>query len=196
MLAVTVSRVVDGDTVHVRAVDGDGALVKVRLQGIDAPELAQAYGTQARNELALLLADAQQQVAMVVHGTDRYRRTLGTLYAASVNVNLQMIRRGAAWHYVQYFDSAEYAAVEAEARAKRAGLWSSTPAAVAPWEWRRERRQRNARLRALSCETCGQLAEYTELGRQTAFCGVECAALHWGVSPRQVEKQALAGAPQ
>ena len=62
----------DGDTL--RVLDAAGTQHKVRLQGIDAPETKQAFGTKARNRLAdLTLGKA---VTVRVHGRDRYGRTL------------------------------------------------------------------------------------------------------------------------
>ncbi|HSW20716.1 MAG TPA: hypothetical protein VLJ86_26060, partial [Ramlibacter sp.] len=43
----TVTHVTDGDTVWVRPASG-GAPIAVRLQGLDAPEICQAHGLQAR----------------------------------------------------------------------------------------------------------------------------------------------------
>ena len=61
--------IADGDTISVLR---EGKAVKVRLHGVDTPEKAQAYGTQARK----LTSDMafQQVVAVVIRATDRYGR--------------------------------------------------------------------------------------------------------------------------
>jgi endonuclease YncB( thermonuclease family) len=141
---VSVEKIVDGDTAHVRRVD-TGELLKVRFQGIDAPEKRQPGGMEARAQLVELLTGADlRQVLLREHGRDKYRRVLGTLYVSHVsanpllNVNLEMVRRGYAWHYRQYSDDAELAAAEQEARAAGRGIFAHD--AQAPWEWRRARR--------------------------------------------------------
>ncbi len=62
----------DGDTL--RVVDGTGGNHAVRLQGIDAPETSQPFGTKSRNRLAALAMGKRATVA--VTGTDRYGRLL------------------------------------------------------------------------------------------------------------------------
>ena len=121
----------DGDTL--RVLDAAGTQHKVRLQGIDAPETKQAFGTKARNRLAdLTLGKA---VTVRVHGRDRYGRTLGTVEAAGQDANRQMVADGMAWHYVEYSKDAGLAQAEREARAAHRGLWADK-APVSPWEWR------------------------------------------------------------
>jgi len=63
----------DGDTITV--LDADKKQHKIRLAGIDAPELKQAFGTRARQNLATLVH--QQDVRVEWDKTDRYRRTVG-----------------------------------------------------------------------------------------------------------------------
>ena len=121
----------DGDTL--RVLDAAGTQHKVRLQGIDAPETKQAFGTKARNRLAdLTLGKA---VTVRVHGRDRYGRTLGTVEAAGQDANRQMVADGMAWHYVEYSTDAGLAQAERDARAAGRGLWADK-APVAPWDWR------------------------------------------------------------
>ena len=108
----------DGDTVT--CLDEQGRPQKIRLQGIDAPETKQAFGTKARNRLAdLTLGKA---VTVRVHGRDRYGRTLGTVEAAGQDVNRQMVADGFAWHYVEYSKDAGLARAERDARAAHRGL--------------------------------------------------------------------------
>jgi endonuclease YncB( thermonuclease family) len=121
----------DGDTL--RVLDAAGTQHKVRLQGIDAPETKQAFGTKARNRLADLTMG--KAVTVRVHGRDRYGRTLGTVEAAGQDANRQMVADGLAWHYVEYSKDAGLAAAEREARAAGRGLWADK-APVAPWKWR------------------------------------------------------------
>lgn len=129
----------DGDTV--RAIDGEQIEHRVRLAGIDAPELGQAYGRVARDRLRELVL--RQRVQVQVHDRDRYGRDLATLEAAGQEVNRQLVAEGLAWHFTRYSDDEDLAAAEAAARAARRGLWADAEP-VAPWQWRASEADRKA----------------------------------------------------
>lgn len=63
----------DGDTITV--LDDSKQQHKVRLEGIDAPESAQAFGTQAKKSLSDLVFG--RTVTVANSKTDRYGRVLG-----------------------------------------------------------------------------------------------------------------------
>jgi endonuclease YncB( thermonuclease family) len=89
--AEIVGRVVgipDGDTLTVLA-DGNRQ-TKVRLAEFDTPESGQPYGSRARQILSDLAFGKSVQV--VVQDTDRYGRTVGRVYAGSLDVNAEMVR--------------------------------------------------------------------------------------------------------
>ena len=154
-----VARVVDGDTIAV----GD---LRVRLEGIDAPEASQTCltrlgqpwpcGTKATNELARLVDG--RQVRCEDRGLDKYNRTLGICFLGSLDINAEMVRRGFAWAFVKYSNA--YVAVEAEARAAKAGIWEgdATPA----WDFRAGRWQ-TAEIKAP--EGCAIKGNVTANGR-------------------------------
>lgn len=127
-----VVRIADGDTITV--LDAANAQHKVRLQGIDAPERGQPFGTKAREGLAAMVMGK----AVTVHddGKDKYGRTLGRIEIEGRDVNRQMVADGLAWHYVKFSRDARLAAAERDARAARRGLWADA-APVPPWEWRK-----------------------------------------------------------
>lgn len=150
-----VTRVADGDTMTVR--NQDGAIHKIRMHAIDAPELKQAGGEQARTWLTQQVLD--KNVKIVVNNTDRYQRQVAKvvlpvdgceqrLCEGEVDINLQAIESGHAWWYRDYSRSQSsedrllYEAAEDQARNARKGLWKQT-APLAPWQWRTE--QRNQR---------------------------------------------------
>lgn len=125
--------VTDGDTATV-LVDGNRQ-VKVRFDGIDAPERSQDYGQRAKQKLSDLIYG--KQVRVVISDIDKYGRSVGTVYVGSINTNLEMVRSGLAWHYKQYApNNIELANAEKTAKSSKAGLWAHdnpTP----PWEYRR-----------------------------------------------------------
>ena len=67
-----IKKVVDGDTVHVYS---KGETLKVRLLEIDAPEMNQPYGKEAKQYLEELLIEGL--VDLDISGTDIYKRKLG-----------------------------------------------------------------------------------------------------------------------
>jgi endonuclease YncB( thermonuclease family) len=126
--------VTDGDTIQ--AMRG-GKAAKIRLNGIDAPESAQAYGQKAKDYLAALCFGAVVRIA--VRDVDRYGRLVGDVYSAKgAWLNLALVRAGLAWHYKAYSRDRTLAAAELAARTGRLGLWRDK-APVAPWDWRRRK---------------------------------------------------------
>lgn len=105
--------IIDGDTV--RLADGE----RLRLKGIDAPELSQPGGEEARVQLFLLLEAGNLRVALT--GQDKYGRMVGTIYQGKLNVNKAMVMTGFARG--DRF-SKSYLWQEFMARINRTGLWS------------------------------------------------------------------------
>ena len=131
-----VDHVDDGDTLSVRA---GGQVFRIRLAGVDAPEFGQRFGLEARNRLRALVFDRQVEVRAT--GVDQYGRLLACPVVDAQNVCETMVAEGWAWQYRQYSNDQGLAALEAQARAARRGLWSD-PDARPPWERRAEERQR------------------------------------------------------
>jgi endonuclease YncB( thermonuclease family) len=129
----------DGDTLTVLV---DRRQVKVRLKDIDAPEIGQPFGRNARQSLSDLCFG--KLAAIEIRGRDRYRRTIAQVTCSGTDANAEQVRRGLAWTYARFTrrDSPLFE-VEREARAGRRGLWTD-PAPVAPWDWRRNGRQPRA----------------------------------------------------
>ena len=76
-------------------------------------------------------------------GTDRYGRTIGTVFVGEKNVNLMLVEAGYAWHYVQFAkDKKEYADAEASAKKARRGLWADTAPPVPPWDYRKAKKSK------------------------------------------------------
>jgi endonuclease YncB( thermonuclease family) len=115
-----VSHVTDGDTVWVRPANG-GPPQQIRIDGIDAPEICQPYGGQARDALASHLL--QRRVTVITRGADNFQRTMARIQLGHQDTGAWMVSRGHAWSYRFRSDPGPYAREEARARARRAGLW-------------------------------------------------------------------------
>ena len=123
--ATVVERVVDGDTLVV----GEE---RVRLHGIDAPELDQPQGPAARR--ALIELAAGQPVDCERLDTDRYGRAVAWCRTPDgTDLGGWLVARGLALAYRRYSD--EYVDEETAARRARRGVWAGD--FVPPWEWRR-----------------------------------------------------------
>ncbi|MEI6065021.1 MAG: thermonuclease family protein, partial [Pseudanabaena sp. ELA748] len=117
-----VIHIIDGDTVSMRL--DNGKRYKVRLANIDAPELAQDYGTESREALKNLLGSKSVRLLIdSANAFDKYGRLIAELHTAQHNVNLELVRIGAAWCYGRYCSDLEYLNAENEARDIRSGLW-------------------------------------------------------------------------
>lgn len=117
------------------AIDGDTLVItgrKLRLQGIDAPELHQKCtrhgqpwhcGYDSTAYLAKLVAGD----VTICHFTalDKYKRPLVDCEAGGVNLAEAMVGSGMATAYHRYHPAAEIVAAETSARQARAGLWES-----------------------------------------------------------------------
>ncbi len=132
--------VTDGDTIRVMR---SGREVRVRLDGIDAPERNQDFGTQAKKFASSLVFG--RQVRVEDKGEDRYGRTLGIVFVGKINVNEELVKNGYAWWYRHYApNNRRLELLERQARDAGKGLWSQ-PNPIPPWEFRREERRYRGR---------------------------------------------------
>ncbi len=127
-----VSHVTDGDTLWVRPA-GDRPPVQVRMQGLDAPEICQAFGTQARDALAARVL--HRTVRVSTRARDKYQRSVGSVSLEGQDVGAWLVQRGYAWSTRYRGRSGPYAQEEAQARQGRVGLWAA--GAVEPRVFRR-----------------------------------------------------------
>ncbi len=139
---VTLVSVGDGDTI--RITDKGGNKVTIRLACIDAPETSQ--GTSGRWSTETLKALIQgKPISLQTQIKDRYGRTVAEIYQGSTNVNLQMVKLGAAFVYRQYLkqcDSDAYLKGENAARERNLGVWGTHKVDLKPWDYRRARRSK------------------------------------------------------
>jgi micrococcal nuclease len=132
-----VTHVTDGDTVWIElgaaAPGRPSGRIKVRIEGIDAPESCQAWGLQAREALRERLLGRAVQVQL--HRQDVYARWLGQLRHEGEDVGAWMVARGHAWSYRYRHGRGPYEPEEAQARTEGRGLFSQ-PAPIPPAAFR------------------------------------------------------------
>ncbi|MFO7541666.1 MAG: thermonuclease family protein [Thiobacillus sp.] len=129
--------VIDGDTVlfkpdHARA--GSRAFQKIRLADIDAPEQNQPHGDAATRVLTELVLKKRVEIDTVA--TDGYGRKVAQIQVGALQVNTELVRRGAAWASTRHRRKPALTAAQHEARHARLGLWAETDP-TPPWVWRR-----------------------------------------------------------
>lgn len=133
--------VADGDTITV--LDANKTQHKIRLQGIDAPEKAQAFGEKSKQALHGLVHGKTVQVAFTKQ--DKYGRIVGKVFLDTQDICHQQIKSGLAWHYKKYqneqplADRDAYSASELTAKSQQLGLWSE-PQPMPPWDFRKKDR--------------------------------------------------------
>lgn len=115
-----VSRVIDGDTFVIASGQ------RVRLIGIDTPEVNQPYYFEAKQKLANLVANKEVELEKDVSETDKYGRLLCYVYIDAIFVNAELVKQGYARVFT-YPPDVKYAQLfvnlEREARIKNRGLW-------------------------------------------------------------------------
>jgi micrococcal nuclease len=129
--------IMDGDTFKLLTTDNQQ--VKIRLNGIDAPEKGQDYSKNSKDFLAKRLQAAP--IRVVAKGKDKYGRIIGDVYTGNGQlVNLELVKAGLAWHFLKYSHDPQLAAAELEARQHKTGLWQQ-PEPIAPWDYRKRKRK-------------------------------------------------------
>ncbi len=115
-----VTSVVDGDTVDVRL--ADGTAMRVRLEGIDAPERGAPFSAQARSAARVSLFD--KPVSLRATDVDKYGRLVARITANGRDSSLDLVRAGLACHYTRYSSDAALATAQIEARRQGVGFWA------------------------------------------------------------------------
>ena len=131
-------RIIDGDTIEI-------AGRKIRLHGMDAPEMRQyctrsdgrrwACGRQAARMLGNIIG--WRKVACEKVTTDRYHRIVAICRAGNDDIGARMVAGGWAVAYIRY--SRIYASLETQARNRGRGLWSGGFTLPETWRHRRSR---------------------------------------------------------
>ena len=129
----TVVAVHDGDTITVRSTE----TVKIRLDGVDAPELKQPHGQASKQALSGLVFG--KTVEVIPKNKDRYGRTVAQIKANGLDINNEMVRTGAVWWYEQYarHDTVKQQ-LQSDAQAAKIGLWADK-LPQPPWDFRKKK---------------------------------------------------------
>lgn len=120
-----VTYVGDGDTVWIE-VDRNAKPLKLRFSGLDAPEICQAWGPQARDALKAKLL--KQTVSVDTKARDDYARAVGRIEHRGEDVGAWLVSNGHAWSYAYQRRAAPYAQELAAAQNARRGLWANASA--------------------------------------------------------------------
>ena len=139
---IGIPKVVDGDTIHIKS-------YKIRLEGIDAPEMRQKckkpflqimffnfqkdYDCGLISKKKLIQKIGNKPVKCILLGKDRYKRYLAKCLKDSLDLNRWMVRNGYAVAYRKY--SKLYILDENFAKQEKLGLWKGT--FVKPEKWRK-----------------------------------------------------------
>ena len=131
---ITITKVTDGDSLRA----GD---IRIRLHGIDAPEMRQICehisryncGEAARDYLANAIGENATLTCQHLD-TDRYGRYVMRCFYRGIDINAAMVRSGWAVAYRRY--SRDYIADETDAKSAKRGLWAGK--FEMPEAWRRK----------------------------------------------------------
>lgn len=128
-----VTRIIDGDTIEVTL---NNSPMTVRLNGIDAPESEQMFGSRARqicSELAL-----GKMVGLILMERERYNRIVADVVLPDGrNLSHELVRGGAAWWFRRYAaHDTKLRVLEEQARDDKRGLWADL-SPMPPWEYRK-----------------------------------------------------------
>jgi len=124
----------DGDTIDL--LDRDQKYT-IRLDGIDAPEIDQAFGQSAKKFTTDLCLGAV--VTADISSKDKYGRGIAIVTLPdSTCLNEALLAAGLAWHYKLFNMDRTYAELEKSAKEKKLGLWDDENP-TSPWKYRNKK---------------------------------------------------------
>jgi len=130
-----VIKIVDGDTYDILI---NGKQLRIRMDGIDAPERGQPYSKISKEYLGRLCDG--ETIRLEIKSKDRFGRTVAKSWVSgNRELGAEMIRAGMAWHFKKYSDDIRLGRLEQQARQERVGLWAD-PKPIAPWDYRKMKR--------------------------------------------------------
>jgi micrococcal nuclease len=130
--ATIVTRVIDGDTFEIETGE------KVRLIGINAPEISDIFGFESKEYLIKLIEgkDVDLQSDNLSSKTDRYNRLLRYVILNGEDINHKLILDGYAFAYLKYkFEKSEfYKDAQLIALNNEFGMWNKSVSYSKPKE--------------------------------------------------------------
>ena len=142
---IGISKVIDGDTIHINN-------FKIRLEGIDAPEMRQKckkeflkisstigfifykdYNCGEVSKKKLKDKIKESEIKCISSSKDRYKRHIATCFKGQTNLNQWMVRNGYAIAYRRY--NKKYIPDEDFAKENKLGLWKGK--FMDPEKWRK-----------------------------------------------------------
>lgn len=161
-----VIRVDDGDTFELLI--ENNKTIKIRMEGIDAPERGMPYYRVAKNFLLNQISGETVKVEITDKGP--YNRYIGLTYHNDKEMSAEMLREGMAWHFKKYNSHSHFAELEQLARENRVGLWEEENP-VPPWI-HRKLRPRGISTKDLR-EYSSRVFEITEKNQKISYKDVE-----------------------
>jgi micrococcal nuclease len=132
-IAGKVIAVVDGNTVEFQAADNE--VFKFVLSGIDAPELSQEFGEEAKKFLEKLVVG--EEAVITIEGKDRLGNRVGVLkYGRDKDPRPELLEKGLAWT-AEKNPKTEFENLKEAAKSHGKGLWEQ-PNPTPPWTFRRQ----------------------------------------------------------
>jgi len=131
-----VTHVVDGDTVRIRTAAGKKP-ASIRISGIDAPEICQMGGVQARDALRRRVLG--KQVVLQGKVRDNYGRLVARIFLNNQDQGQWLVAQGLAWSYRYRNNAGPYILEQNRAYAAALGMFGDKSAAapVYPREFRK-----------------------------------------------------------
>ncbi|MBL8342412.1 MAG: thermonuclease family protein [Rubrivivax sp.] len=128
-----INRVTDGDSLWLQP--AGRAPIEVRLRDIDAPEICQDYGPDAKKALEQFALG--KTARLISHGKDAHGRTIGTVTIDGQSVSKWMVGEGHAWSTRFRSDRGPLLKEERMATALRRGI-HATSEPKKPWDFRKQ----------------------------------------------------------
>ena len=120
-LSGTIVSVADGDTVRARLVSGP--TIRVRLEGIDAPERGEPFSTQSRNATRVMLFN--KKVQLKATDVDRYDRLVARIALDGKDSSIELVKAGLACHFTRFVNDPLLAQAQLSARTAGRGFWAA-----------------------------------------------------------------------
>ncbi|MDO9510900.1 MAG: thermonuclease family protein [Bacteroidales bacterium] len=124
-----VIKIIDGDTYD--ALIQGNKTIRVRMEGIDAPEKGMPFYRVSKNHLAKLCFNTYVSI-QISRLESRGRVIAWTFLSDGTELSHEMIKSGLAWHFKKYNSDNDLAKLESEARKLKKGLWKDKNP-MAPW---------------------------------------------------------------